>query len=136
MITPGGEGAFVSKMVQESVTLGQRCRYVLSFCSDWYPLVCGPFSQMVHLHARQAVISHCSGHAPARSLGMPGHPETNGTTLMRGYTLQITNYGLTELVQGHTRRWALAWSFTDKRLTDVSSVPASFRSWPQLIDVL
>jgi 23S rRNA A1618 N6-methylase RlmF len=30
MITPGGEEAFVSKMVTESITLGQRCRHVSS----------------------------------------------------------------------------------------------------------
>jgi len=88
---------------------------------------------MVHLHAWQAIVSHRPGYAPARSLSMPGHPETNETTLTRGYALQITNYALTELVQGHTRRWALAWSLTDKRLTDVSLVPVPIRFRPHLI---
>ncbi len=31
----------------------------------------------------------------------------------------ITNYGVTELVQGQTRRWVIAWSFGDRRLPDV-----------------
>lgn len=31
---------------------------------------------------------------------------------------QITNYALTELIQGRTRRWAIAWSFLAHRLPD------------------
>ena len=123
MTTPGGEEAFVSDMVWEGVMLDQRCRYVLSLYGSWCLLFFEPFSQMVHPHARKAVVSHCSGYAPARSLDIPWHPKTNETTFTCGFALQITNYALPELVQGHTHRWAPAWSFTDKCLTDASSGP-------------
>lgn len=32
----------------------------------------------------------------------------------------VDNYALTELVQGQTRRWVVAWSFSDLRIPDVS----------------
>ncbi|KAH8830291.1 hypothetical protein DL96DRAFT_931644 [Flagelloscypha sp. PMI_526] len=32
---------------------------------------------------------------------------------------QIHNYAVTELVQGQTKRWAIAWSFRDERLPDI-----------------
>ena len=85
-------------MVRESVTLDQRCRYVLSLYSNWCLLVFEPFSQTVHPHARQAVVSPRSGYTP------PWHPKTNEATFTCGCALQITNYALTELVQGHTHR--------------------------------
>ena len=36
MITPGGEEAFVKKMVDESIMLGQRCRYVPFYIISYY----------------------------------------------------------------------------------------------------
>ncbi|KAG8813701.1 hypothetical protein FRC18_002340 [Serendipita sp. 400] len=34
------------------------------------------------------------------------------------HSLKVDNYGVTEFIQGHTRRWGIIWSFGDARLPD------------------
>ncbi|KLO08027.1 hypothetical protein SCHPADRAFT_624344 [Schizopora paradoxa] len=40
-------------------------------------------------------------------------------------THKVDNYAITELIQGQTRRWVIAWSFTDIRLPDSLARPTS-----------
>ncbi|KAH7339761.1 hypothetical protein B0J17DRAFT_656668 [Rhizoctonia solani] len=86
MITPGGEVAFVQRMIDESINLGETCR--------WYTSLLGKMSSVTSL---------------INSVKEKG----------------IDNYAITELVQGTTRRWVVAWSFMDIRLPDVSYAPSS-----------
>ncbi|CAE6511168.1 unnamed protein product [Rhizoctonia solani] len=84
MITPGGEVAFVQRMIDESVNLRET----------WYTSLLGKMSSVTPL---------------INSIKEKG----------------VGNYVITELVQGTTRRWIVAWSFTDIRLPDTLARPKS-----------
>lgn len=77
MVTLGGETAFVSRMLEESLRLRER---VL-----WYTTMLGKLSSVVVIVEK----------------------------LIQN---RNNNYAVTEFVQGsRTRRWAVAWSWSDKR---------------------
>ncbi|CAE6416714.1 unnamed protein product [Rhizoctonia solani] len=80
MVTPGGEVAFVQRMIDESMSLRGTCNLL------------GKMSSVTAL---------------VNSIKEKG------------------NYAVTELVQGATRRWVVAWSFTDTRLPDTLARPKS-----------
>ncbi|KAJ8453876.1 hypothetical protein ONZ51_g13354 [Trametes cubensis] len=79
MITPGGEAAFVGRMVEESMQLRGKCR--------WFTSMLGKMSSLTDI---------------VQSLR----------------ARKVDNYAISELVQGQTRRWVIAWSFSDLRLPD------------------
>ncbi|KAL5478779.1 hypothetical protein ACEPAI_2056 [Sanghuangporus weigelae] len=81
MITPGGEEAFVARMVMESTSVEIKDRCL------WFTSMIGKLSSL------EKIVEILQAN-------------------------KIGNYALTELVQGQTRRWAVAWSFSDVRLPD------------------
>ncbi|RAK75010.1 DUF890 domain protein [Aspergillus fijiensis CBS 313.89] len=79
MVTAGGEVAFISRMIEESLQLRNKV--------FWYTSMCGKLSSISVLIEK--LIEHGNN-----------------------------NYAVTEFVQGNkTKRWALAWSWTDIRPT-------------------
>jgi 23S rRNA A1618 N6-methylase RlmF len=78
MVTAGGEVAFVSRMVEESLRLRNQV--------TWYTTMLGKLSS-VSVIVEKLMLEH-GNH----------------------------NYAVTEFVQGtRTKRWAVAWSWTDLR---------------------
>ena len=58
MITAGGEATFVGQMVEESLALKDKCRYVISLVSheaaydvhsSWYTSMLGKMSSLIHI---------------------------------------------------------------------------------------
>ncbi|WFD32563.1 23S rRNA (adenine(1618)-N(6))-methyltransferase [Malassezia sp. CBS 17886] len=78
LYTPGGEAAFVLRMVDESVQLQGHI--------GWYTTMLGKLSSVAQVVTR--------------------------------IKRETDNYGVTEFVQGRTRRWGVAWSFRGSRLPD------------------
>ncbi|KAJ5179252.1 hypothetical protein N7492_002462 [Penicillium capsulatum] len=76
MITPGGEVAFVTRMIDESRALANQVK--------WFTSMLGKLSSVITL---------------AQKLQDSG----------------VGNYAVTEFVQGRTKRWAIAWSWQDRR---------------------
>jgi len=87
MVTSGGEVAFVTRMIKESMQLRNQVQ--------WYTSMLGKLSSISVLVE----------------------------TLMKNNN---HNYAVTELVQGKTKRWALAWSWGERRPKMVRYLPLPF----------
>jgi hypothetical protein len=74
--------------------------------------------QLVHVPSGKTLLS-CWSHP--ESEGKRGESE-NANAIARNLTnlLQVDNYGVTEFIQGQTKRWGIAWSFGSDRLPDVA----------------
>lgn len=145
MITPGGEVAFVGRLVDESVSASSRIRCVWLCHTNLRRAASRSVddnlssSQVVFelarqalergLYSRQAQSSTCMLYAgTVAQLSIPDVRE-----------VQVSNYALYELTRGQTKRWIIAWSFQSARLPSVRlktvwtgpSVPA-----PHLMQVL
>ncbi|KAI3618076.1 duf890 domain protein [Moniliophthora roreri] len=81
LLTPGGEIAFITKMIHESTDQATRERCL------WYTSMLGKLSSL-------------------------------GPIVDKLKEYGIDNYALTQFIQGQTKRWGVAWSFTDLRLPD------------------
>ncbi|ORY00924.1 hypothetical protein K493DRAFT_278395 [Basidiobolus meristosporus CBS 931.73] len=58
---------------------------------------------------------------------MVGRKETLDVVVAKLKSSKINNYAITEFCQGVTRRWGLAWSFMDQRLSKEIAQPTSKR---------
>ena len=117
MITAGGEAGFVQRIVEESLLVGTRCRYAsgtklcLGGLADGH---CRFYTSLLGKHSTIAAIVSILKSHKVRKLAL--------NQSQRADWMQIDNYGLTEFVQGQTRRWGIVWSLGEERLPDVSTL--------------
>ena len=91
MCTPGGEVGFITRLIEESLSLRDRVR--------WYSSMLGKLSSVSTLVQKLK--------------------DYNVLTFPFLSNRKIENYALTEFVQGTTRRWGIAWSFLPFRPREV-----------------
>ncbi|KAF8591744.1 hypothetical protein K439DRAFT_1401880 [Ramaria rubella] len=76
--------------------------------------------QMLHESARRDVQGRCRWFT-----SMLGKLSSVGEIVSQLRKMNIDNYGLSQFTQGTTRRWAVAWSFGDERLSDLVARPSA-----------
>lgn len=99
MVTLGGESAFVSRIISESVALGDRVH--------WFSSLLGKLSSVAPIVERLRAVG-CVNWAVTEFGGGSGGKDAKGK-------------GEGTEGQGRTRRWAVAWSWRRRRPDSVRS---------------
>ncbi|KDN42205.1 hypothetical protein K437DRAFT_295422 [Tilletiaria anomala UBC 951] len=100
MLTPGGEAAFVGKMIEESIKLHRMRQTVVAVETN---------KSMGAWTCRRTWYT-----------SMLGLRKSVTEVVQKLKVHKIDNYLVTELLQGETKRWVIAWSFTYLRLDPLS----------------
>lgn len=82
--------------------------------------------KMVYVNARETFICRRSNQVFAITPSALLDSSLLFKNLMKLCNDKIDNYAVTELTQGQTRRWVVAWSFGDARVPDVGLIDTLF----------
>ncbi|KAG6917378.1 hypothetical protein DXG01_002755 [Tephrocybe rancida] len=119
MITPGGEARFVGEMVRESVSVSASSSGD-SMDDEERMKKRRTGNDTVDSGVSLRSVSPGSEEGPRWYTSMLGKMGSVVEIVEVFRELGITNYAITEFVQGQTRRWAVGWCIGGWRLSDIS----------------
>lgn len=105
MVCPGGEKAFISTIIEDSVVLKESFRFYSHLCLSFFML---PLINVFGYEVFVCIISHLF-HRWFTS--MVGRKANLKFLISKLRDVGVTVVKTTEFVQGQTCRWGLAWSF-------------------------
>ena len=114
LVTPGGEVAFVSALIRDSLALGSRVRW----CVRPWSLGRTGARKRGEGAARWPTSQH---NLRIRYTSMLGRRRSLKPLLRRLRDDGVQNVRTTRFIQGRTRRWALAWTFSTDGIEKLGS---------------
>lgn len=101
MLCPGGEKAFITRIIEDSVVLKQTFRYCLFLCLTVFLVLWGIWNSTFTFIALD-----CRWYT-----SMVGRKSNLKFLVSKLWEVGVSIVKTTEFVQGQTCRWGLAWSF-------------------------